>query len=454
MKPERLIISRYSYFFKTSKNVFLAYSSKTNAFLELPEDIFMMLKKMQLCGVDQGQWSSISHDALMTLRSEGFINTPEEDEDYVLKAQFITQTFQHNKSHLNLVLAPTLDCNFSCPYCFEQKKRTSKMSEETIEHLLSFIKSTSGLQKLSVTWYGGEPLLERAIIEKILTRIQNEVSIDISQHMIITNGYLFNNKAIELFERFPLDAIQITLDGWRDRHDKLRALKSNGQPTFDIILENIERIVSKLKQTRLDIRVNIDKSNIEDYYRISNLIRSRVNSKNVIIYPGIIRLENEDKTNLVEPALGRWETAEFMYDLYSKGILEGGVYPALQMSKTCCAQCSNSYIIGPEGEIYKCWNDVSDDSKIVGYIHQSKITNQSLFYRYHQGCAWYNDKECKACFFLPICNGKCAWYNERNLYHKGNYNLCQCIQKAPELLDRCLESYYDQLQNENADERS
>lgn len=39
--------------------------------------------------------------------------------------------------------------------------------------------------------------------------------------------------------------------------------------------------------------------------------------------------------------------------------------------------------------------------------------------------------------------GKCAWYNERNLYHNGKFNLCQCLQKAPGLLDKCLEYYYE-----------
>lgn len=100
-------------------------------------------------------------------------------------------------------------------------------------------------------------------------------------------------------------------------------------------------------------------------------------------------------TNLVEPAFGRWETANMLYDLYSRGILKGNIYPTLRIAKTCCALCVSSYIIGPIGEIYKCWNDVSDESKIIGYIDRSDIVNKTLYYRYHQGCAWYNDPVCK-----------------------------------------------------------
>lgn len=120
-------------------------------------------------------------------------------------------------------------------------------------------------------------------------------------------------------------------------------------------------------------------------------------------------------------------------------------------SKSVCLAYSsknNSFIIGHEGEIYKCWNDVSDASKIIGYIDKAEIVNKTLYYRYHQGCAWYNDPVCKECFFMPICNGKCAWYNERNIYHNGKFNLCQCLQKAPGLLEKCLEYYYDHLKEE------
>lgn len=197
-----------------------------------------------------------------------------------------------------------------------------------------------------------------------------------------------------------------------------------------------------LKFSELHIRVNIDKENQNDYFRIYEQIHSTVDCTNIIIYPGIIRLENEMMTKTIEPAFKRWETAELIYNLNIEGYLKEGVFPERRIAKTCCASCVNSYIIGPSGEVYKCWNDVSDDTKIVGNINDERISNTTLYYRYHQGCSWYNDNECKKCFFMPICNGKCAWYNIRNIYYSGEYNLCQCLQKAPGLLNKSLEYFY------------
>lgn len=271
------------------------------------------------------------------------------------------------------------------------------MSEDTIKDLLEFIKGNKGKDNMSLTWYGGEPLLGLKVIDKILKGL-DKIGCTLKHHSIISNGYYFDEKAMEIFESHPLDSIQITLDGQEDRHNKLRAMKSTKAPSFNTILQHIKLIAENMPQTELHVRVNIDKNNVEDYFSLREDINNMVNSNNVIVYPGIIRLENKEMTNTVEPAFGRWETANFLYDIYSKGILKGEVYPSLGISKTCCASCINSFIIGPQGEIYKCWNDVSDKTKVVGYINRKGIVNKELYYRYHIGCEWYNDTECRKCF--------------------------------------------------------
>lgn len=439
---ENLYVSRFSYFFRSTKGVFLAYSSKTNSFIELSEPLYNLLKKCQVKETPIN--NAILGNHLETLCQEGFVGLKDSDDNFVLESQFSTQTVQYDTTKLNLVLVPTLNCNFACPYCFETGKGGGVMSDDTINELLEFITNNNGKDNMSITWYGGEPLLGLNAIKKILNGLKR-TGCTLNHHSIITNGYYLDEKVLEFFAAYPLDSIQITLDGQEVRHNKLRAMKETKAPTFKTILEHIKLVAEKMPETSLHIRVNIDKNNAEDYYSLCTEIKNMINSNNVTVYPGIIRLENDEITNIVEPAFGRWEAANFLYDIYSKGFLKGEVYPTKFVAKVCCASCINSFIIGPHGEIYKCWNDVSDKAKIIGYINKNGIKNKELYFRYHVGCEWYNDIECKKCFFLPICNGKCAWYNERNIYHNGKFNLCQCMQKAPGLLDKCLENYYNSL---------
>ena len=116
----------------------------------------------------------------------------------------------------------------------------------------------------------------------------------------------------------------------------------------------------------------------------------------------------------------------------------------MSLVKNCCATTLNSFVIGPEGEFYKCWNDVSDNSKIIGYINKDKLDNPILLQRYIVGTKWYNNKDCKECFVLPICKGICAWYRLRNIYEKGEFKMCNCLQRNTRMLNRCLEySYYE-----------
>ena len=42
-------------------------------------------------------------------------------------------------------------------------------------------------------------------------------------------------------KKYPLDIIQITLDGQKERHNHLRSLKKSLKPMFDIIVSNIKK---------------------------------------------------------------------------------------------------------------------------------------------------------------------------------------------------------------------
>lgn len=90
--------------------------------MELSEDLFDILNK----SIIKGNYA-IPHDLpdniLKILEHEGIVCGEHDDDDYVTRCQFITQSVQHDKSKLNLVLVPTLNCNFNCPYCFENDKR-------------------------------------------------------------------------------------------------------------------------------------------------------------------------------------------------------------------------------------------------------------------------------------------------------------------------------------------
>lgn len=95
----------------------------------------------------------------------------------------------------------------------------------------------------------------------------------------------------------------------------------------------------------------------------------------------------------------------------------------------CSANTRNSYVIGPQGELYKCWEDVGRQEMIIGSIHDDDpITNRELVALYSVGTDPYRDAECLECAVLPICGGGCAnrrlrvkHFNEKGLEYCSLY---------------------------------
>lgn len=57
-----------------------------------------------------------------------------------------------------------------------------------------------------------------------MNKISEKTTLELNRHTLITNGYCINDKVISLFKKYPLDIIQITLDGNRERHNSIRKM--------------------------------------------------------------------------------------------------------------------------------------------------------------------------------------------------------------------------------------
>ena len=93
-------------------------------------------------------------------------------------------------------------------------------------------------------------------------------------------------------------------------------------------------------------------------------------------------------------------------------------------NKGCMVNKLNAYIVGPRGEIYKCWNDVGNTAKIIGNIKEKELQNKPLLYRYMNDVSPFSDVRCKECMLFPICSGGCSWYRYRNICEKGKFDVC------------------------------
>ena len=98
---------------------------------------------------------------------------------------------------------------------------------------------------------------------------------------------------------------------------------------------------------------------------------------------------------------------DYIKELYSKyKILSRNIFPE-NRTGVCCANKRDSFVVAPDGALYKCWVDMGKREKQVGTIFEpDKTTNLSLLSRYAVEDK-FSDLRCMTCFLLPLCGGLC-----------------------------------------------
>ena len=372
----------------------------------------------------------------MQLRSLGFIVGDTQDDDFYNITKMNALTVLYSNSSLSLTIAITRACNFDCSYCFEGNRTGASMDIATEKKLIDFIKNYR-CDQLNITWYGGEPLLAFDRIRSI-----NKAIVAMGKRYtaaMITNGYLFDDEKIAKLNELNISYLQITLDGTKETHDARRYLKG-GKPTYDKILRNVEKIISSDFKGRLHIRVNVDSRNEDEFPVVYNMIRKKFPrdfGKRITVYPGFVKGdEHPDVSCFFEPDA----QGEFITKMVEKyGINPLSLYPK-KSSEGCILSKKNGFMVGPEGELYKCWDDVGNEKMVVGHIDRFDNWNMPLLAECMVGCSYLDDSECKACYYMPVCNGGCHRIRQKNLHSECKHSSCTYFKNN---LEDMLELYYE-----------
>ena len=407
-------ISRYVILFSYGET-YLLYNSKNGLFLELSKDLYNDISDFA-----KEKSKSILEDSVLveSLKSYDILTTEQDDNIFV--DQLVMEDYMRSFStnDIFITFAPTIWCNLKCPYCYETKKSKSIVSEEVCDKIIEFILKHKYANRLHLTWYGGEPLLAIDRVAYFLDKLK-QTNINLVEHNIITNATLFNDNVIQVFLKYPLDNIQITLDGPKEKHDQVR-IRHDGRGTFDTIMSNLDIIIRELETTNISIRVNTGKHNQSDFFEIENMLKSLYSDNNKInVYPGILVGDNDCgfTSNFFSPN----ELSNFHYSLITHD--DNTSFPK-RTAKGCIANNIYGYVIGPEGEIYKCWDDIGFKDKEIGSVMEDGIRNKLLLQRYMLYSSFRNDKKCLGCKLLPNCHGGCPHHRLENYFEGTNKNLC------------------------------
>lgn len=329
---------------------------------------------------------------------------------------------------INLTIGTTITCNMGCSYCFEFIKPNHTLKDDKVKKgivdYINQIVTNSGknIHTLSVTWYGGEPLINMKAIEDLSLSLRNLASTFNLKYesKVITNGIYLNKRNAEILVNCGVQSAQITIDGAREVHDVKRPLKQAKGENYFKIIRNIAEIENK--ELSYTIRLNIDKE-------VANSIPTLLDDlyeygiwphKNSQIHFDPAWLRSYDEIDLSKDEENKRMSIDEYFEFKQNFRLElikrynewasklnknnAKLKWDLPMYQSTCATWASpiSLVVDPNGFVHKCWETIHDDSKAPTSVFEPYDPNR--FQKYSSFNRYNHNEVCRNCSYLPICD--------------------------------------------------
>lgn len=354
-------------------------------------------------------------DDFLNNLNQGFLQ--EQEKQLLYKMGFLVdkncdelqRLLDNNKTNIQsqdnkiFTICPTTHCNARCFYCFENDRKHCVMTKQIAEDTIKFIvKDTlnSNAKHLTINWFGGEPLLAQNTIDFITQSLLNNKEfmqkVDMSAN-ITTNGILINPEIIQKFNDWKIKAVQITLDGYGKVYEQ-RKNYFNTPNAFKKIIEVIKELCNNKINT--SIRLNYDDENINSILELIEYLNKELTDEqkqNLQTYPA--KLECNQSCSICNLRADD-NYLKILKQLHISNI--GKSFKQLNLKYRfahCLIGSEYNYVIGADGNIYKCNEHVDNISKSIGNVQtgiKGKIVGIEEI-----------DETCKECKMFPICQGGC-----------------------------------------------
>lgn len=329
-------------------------------------------------------------------------------EDSVNEMKLIRDTLNKTNNppgYFELIVNPTLGCNFKCWYCYESHQDASFIDNLGIQGIISFVQgvlSTQETKKFVLKFFGGEPLLAyRNVIKPILSKVYElalRYRVDFSGG-ITTNGYLLSTERLSFLYDHQIRNLQITIDGNRDRHNGVRFI-TPGYGSYDKIVQNIHNALSV--GFIVSLRLNISK---DTGLNVRELLKDfddlEVTQRDLLVF-SVHKVWQEDLSvyDIVEEIVSEIRASGYKCTNYFS-------FPS-SIWNTCYADKPNHLIINPKGKVYKCTACNFSEEYVEGILTSDGEISWNSLHKKRLQVSPLDIKACRECPILPICIGGCS----------------------------------------------
>jgi uncharacterized protein len=372
----------------------------TNSLFQIEEPVHQYLTHIPIAEETRVQVES----ELNELRSMGYLQEEKEEPLQLVKEPILKALCLH-ASH---------DCNLRCKYCFagtgpfggDREHMSFEIGRQAIELLLH---QSGQRRQLEVDFFGGEPLLNLAIVKQIVAYGKSAAqSVDkVINFTLTTNGLNLDSTARQFLNEEQI-ALVLSIDGRKEVNDHMR-----GSGTYERILPNILEVIRARNNKNYYLRGTYTTNNLdftEDVKHLYDLGLRELSLEPVVEKDGEYRItENhldrieQEYDKLAEFYLQKKQLGKGFTFFHFEISLEHG--PCLPKRLTGCGAGFDYFAVTPKGDLYPCHQFVGRDGFLMGNVNEG-ITNHKL--RQEFGAATLYKKEgCADCWSRYYCSGGC-----------------------------------------------
>jgi uncharacterized protein len=388
----------------------------------------------QVVSILKKKYADLSEDemkaTLEQLKAKGLFTKPP-DFDEKTQEERIQELWLHHPYRLQLVIAQC--CNLACVYCYmennQSNARKSLMSTEQAFQAVDHLIERSGRRRnLQVTFFGGEPLLNFQRIKDVVRYCKDVEQKHNKKFMfeLITNGTLLDGEIADFVIENDM-LLFISLDGWREMHNKQRP-SINGTDYHHKILSNAERMDREHKKGKLTNPVKVRANLTPEFHNVKSVVNFFQSHGFTTI--GISAIQDlpysEGKTpgalsrqQMEELETASNETLTEGFEQVKRGryagpyatkMLRKMVYSLSQYHNTMGIRCGvgrNTNAADVDGNIYPCHRYVNMEKYILGNTKTGMDEEKTK--AYYRKLTESTRRTCSKCWIRHFCAGGCPW---------------------------------------------
>lgn len=334
----------------------------------------------------------------------------------------LERRYAENWSRLELSLSER--CNLACRYCYcgtcrDEVPNSGLMPLDLARKAVDWLFAHSGKDDVSITFFGGEPLLNKSVMKEAIAysqRLAAERGVK-AEYVMTTNGTLLDDEAIDLVKKYNF-GLMVSLDGPQELHDA-QCPTRDGKGSWELATAGIRRLMAR--RSRVTVRCTMahpvpdvmELIRFFDGFGFTRIVLGPVSNP---MFPSACDFTEEDRLSLEKQtgdAVVPWMLSEIAagrepkYNPFSDLEEDQSCARPPEASPFRCGACRGTTTVGADGTLYPCHRFVGMKDWVVGTMETGPdLARCKAFWRGWHACVKEN---CANCWAYRICGGPCPW---------------------------------------------